>query len=101
MSYFIAPDAFGDLALWRGLSDDPCPEPVIFQYELRHDPEVWDALVRFVRFTEGDPVVTPQRHHYLSTACHHGKHDACRQVCKFCESACECSCHTPTTEEQR
>jgi hypothetical protein len=33
------------------------------------------------------------RHDYLSTACHHQRHDECRNVCKFCESECGCDCH--------
>ncbi len=37
-------------------------------------------------------------HVYTSTACHHELHDQCRQVCKFCESACLCPCHSE--EEQ-
>lgn len=32
-------------------------------------------------------------HRYYSTACHHGKHEECRQHCKFCEDNCRCACH--------
>lgn len=32
-------------------------------------------------------------HKYLSTACHHVRHDLCRLVCKFCEVPCMCPCH--------
>lgn len=34
------------------------------------------------------PVLT---HHYISTACQHGKHDQCRKVCKFCLAQCACT----------
>lgn len=33
-------------------------------------------------------------HDYLSTACHHDRHDRCRLTCKFCDVPCSCSCHT-------
>lgn len=39
-------------------------------------------------------VNTPD-HDYISTACHHGEHDECRQECKFCPAACDCVCHQP------
>lgn len=32
-------------------------------------------------------------HGYLSTACEHELHDRCRLTCKFCSTACYCSCH--------
>lgn len=34
-----------------------------------------------------------QDHDYLSTACHHKRHDQCRKTCKFCEVECCCECH--------
>lgn len=45
-------------------------------------------------------------HHYLSTACHHQRHDYCQATtghagpktpaqCKFCAAPCTCPCHTP------
>ena len=37
---------------------------------------------------------TEEGHAYLSTACRHGLHDRCRKTCKFCGTACLCSCHT-------
>lgn len=39
------------------------------------------------------PAPDPTAHDYLSTACHHGLHDRCRKVCKFCPTACRCVCH--------
>lgn len=33
-------------------------------------------------------------HDYLSTACFHELHEACRKRCKFCENPCRCPCHT-------
>jgi hypothetical protein len=41
--YFIAPDAYDDIWLWRERGDYPVP--VIGQHELRDDPAVWDAIV--------------------------------------------------------
>jgi hypothetical protein len=32
-------------------------------------------------------------HRYMSTACLHGHHGACRKTCKFCEVSCRCRCH--------
>lgn len=32
-------------------------------------------------------------HWYLSTACLHKEHEACREECKFCPARCECACH--------
>lgn len=43
-------------------------------------------------------------HEYLSTACHHGRHDYCAAMvgvqgekrpatCKFCDARCVCPCH--------
>jgi hypothetical protein len=32
-------------------------------------------------------------HTYISTACHHELHRRCRDLCKFCEEPCSCSCH--------
>ena len=37
--------------------------------------------------------MTKGSHMYLSTACLHGEHSACRISCKFCASPCICSCH--------
>lgn len=40
------------------------------------------------------PADTPTAiHHYVSTACHHGQHYVCREVCKFCDAPCNCDCH--------
>lgn len=40
-----------------------------------------------------DLMVFDEEHHYLSTACFHGKHNACRETCKFCTAECYCICH--------
>lgn len=32
-------------------------------------------------------------HVYLSTACFHELHDACRLRCPFCDVYCSCDCH--------
>lgn len=32
-------------------------------------------------------------HAYTSTACQHELHTRCRDVCKFCDARCACSCH--------
>jgi hypothetical protein len=32
-------------------------------------------------------------HVYLSTACYHERHPACRHFCAFCRSVCTCACH--------
>lgn len=37
--------------------------------------------------------VPPAEHTYLSTACRHGRHNPCRQQCKFCYAQCVCTCH--------
>jgi len=37
--------------------------------------------------TDGGP---PSRHAYLSTACFHGEHGACRNTCKYCDAPCSC-----------
>jgi hypothetical protein len=37
-------------------------------------------------------------HRYLSPACVHDIHARCRRRCKFCESLCVCSCHSPDDE---
>ncbi len=37
--------------------------------------------------------------HYTSTACHHGLHERCREVCKHCDERCRCVCHTLTPVE--
>lgn len=40
------------------------------------------------------PHVRPVREgHYRSTACQHGLHTRCRDVCKFCSATCGCECH--------
>lgn len=33
---------------------------------------------------------TPAEHHYISTACLHGRHTECRKQCKFCSANCAC-----------
>ncbi len=51
-------------------------------------------------------------HHYLSTACLHGRHDYCRSEvkldgtgpkrpgrCKFCPALCTCPCHQRDGEQ--
>lgn len=41
----------------------------------------------------------PEAHWYLSTACHHLRHDKCRMTCKFCPEPCSCMCHqAPETD---
>ena len=49
MSYFIEHDHYGDVWLWRGKPGCARPVAVISQDDLRDDPDVWDALVRFAR----------------------------------------------------
>jgi hypothetical protein len=35
-------------------------------------------------------------HEYMSTACMHGIHSRCLQMCKFCDAPCQCDCdHGP------
>jgi hypothetical protein len=38
-------------------------------------------------------------HDYLSTACFHELHDACREVCTFCDARCRCECHGNKSNE--
>ena len=38
-------------------------------------------------------------HDYTSTACYHGQHDRCRQLCKFCLARCQCRCHHLAPED--
>jgi hypothetical protein len=40
-------------------------------------------------------------HDYLSTACYHELHHACRKVCKFCDADCRCGCHGGGGEEEQ
>jgi hypothetical protein len=40
-----------------------------------------------------EAAVSPAAHRYVSTACQHGKHDVCRERCKYCSSLCLCPCH--------
>ncbi len=40
-----------------------------------------------------DPVFVTD-HTYLSTACMHRQHEACRGSCKFCAQSCVCHCHS-------
>ena len=35
----------------------------------------------------------PVLHDFVTTACHHRKHDECKPVCKYCSSHCLCVCH--------
>jgi hypothetical protein len=43
-----------------------------------------------------DNPVHPDEHEYLSTACLHGEHRLCRQLCKFCGAECTCKeCEHP------
>lgn len=37
--------------------------------------------------------MTPERHDYTSTACHHDEHGKCRLRCKYCAALCRCTCH--------
>lgn len=39
------------------------------------------------------PLVPADDHVYISTACQHGQHQACREVCKFCGTQCRCGGH--------
>ena len=41
--YFVAPDAFEDMYLWRECGEYPVP--VIAEADVRHDPAVWALLV--------------------------------------------------------
>lgn len=36
--------------------------------------------------------MSTRTHHYVSTACAHGKCTSCRRTCKFCAAPCECEC---------
>lgn len=45
--YFIGPDAYGDLCVWRENGD--YPQLVLTQYVLRDDPAVWDVLAAAIR----------------------------------------------------
>jgi hypothetical protein len=45
--YFIAPDAYDDIYLWREAGDFPIP--VIGRDDFGDDPAVWDAIVAWVR----------------------------------------------------
>jgi hypothetical protein len=50
------------------------------------------------------PAAETPAHNYISTACHHDQHDACRKTCKFCAAKCCCQCHqaeTPAPEGQK
>lgn len=38
-------------------------------------------------------VTVASPHTYVSTACFHARHSACRKHCKFCKIACLCDCH--------
>lgn len=64
-----------------------------------------DLLEALSRHQQLDAVVAPTSdtngaaaHVYVSTACHHGLHDRCRQSCKFCAVACACPCHGGNVE---
>lgn len=46
--YMVAPDPGGELAIWRGTPDDDYPIAAVTKHELRHDPDLWDALVAAV-----------------------------------------------------
>ena len=41
--YFVAPDAFNDIWIWRERGDYPVP--VVAYQGFRDDPELWDYLV--------------------------------------------------------
>jgi hypothetical protein len=45
-----------------------------------------DKLLRAAALHDGE-------HRYLSTYCLHGRHGACRLVCKTCDAPCVCECH--------
>jgi hypothetical protein len=49
--------------------------------------------LRVLRATDagGAVGVESQLHHYISTACQHGRHSDCRLVCKYCGAKCECA----------
>ncbi len=57
----------------------------------QHSDESWR---RKVALLEAELRVANLNKHYKSTACYHGKHEACRKVCKFCGKDCSCPCHT-------
>lgn len=51
------------------------------------------------RLQEKEGNVGEKKHHYISTACHHGKHELCRRVCKYCGVGCACTeCSHPEKE---
>ena len=66
-------------------------------------PDLDEAIQRLQRATWDEPLESDLRlvlaalreatGHYHSTACHHGFHDRCRKVCKFCPERCGCECH--------
>lgn len=41
--YFVAPDAYDDLWLWRERGNYPVP--ILARHALRDDPDVWDLVV--------------------------------------------------------
>jgi len=47
-----------------------------------------------------DPAGSTEQHHYVSTACVHGRHAGCRVVCKFCSEICLCDCHWDRTPNE-
>lgn len=54
---------------------------------------------------EGVALVMKNEHDYVSTACHHAKHEPtlhnrCRVRCTFCNTPCRCSCHTVRAAEE-
>lgn len=51
-----------------------------------------DAAVAKIRAQPNRRATDP--HTYVSTACHHQKHDLCILECKYCQAPCQCACHT-------
>lgn len=46
--YFIAPDAWGDVYVWRERADDR-PVTVLAKQHFRNDPALWDILAAAIR----------------------------------------------------
>lgn len=64
---------------------------------IKHYYGVGDGAVPCTRTTA--IITEPSEHHYISTACQHGKHQECRKLCKFCGAKCACGCEHPEPSE--